>query len=193
MAFSRIGILIGPKGRGSNMAAIIAACQSGELSATVQVVVAPKEDIAAVQDARQMNVPVAIVPPTEEGYGAALLEVLNGCDLICLAGYLRLLPTEVLQAFPNRIINVHPALLPKIGGKGMYGMRVHEAVLTAGEKESGASVHLVTEHYDEGRIIVQRRCPVLSGDTPESLAQRVLDEEHRAYVEAIRQILTSGL
>jgi phosphoribosylglycinamide formyltransferase 1 len=171
------------------MSAIIAACKSGELSATVQVVVAPKEDIAAVEEARQLGVSVAIVPPTDEGYGAALLDVLNGCDLICLAGYLRLLPTEVLQAFPNRIINVHPALLPKFGGKGMYGMRVHEAVLTAGEKESGASVHLVTEHYDEGRIIAQRRCPVLPGDTPESLAQRVLNEEHRVYVEAIRQIL----
>lgn len=173
------------------MAAIISACQSGELPATVQVVVAPKEEIAAVHEAKEARIPVIIVPPGDEGYGPTLLKALAGCDLVCLAGYLRLLPVEVLQAFPGRILNVHPALLPKFGGKGMYGMRVHEAVLEAGEKESGASVHLVTEHYDEGKVIVQRRCPVFAGDTPESLAERVLAEEHRAYVEAIRQTIAS--
>ncbi len=136
-----------------------------------------------------MGVPVAIVEPGLEDYGAALLGVLSTCDLVCLAGYLRLLPTAVLQAFPNRILNVHPALLPKFGGKGMYGMHVHRAVLDAGEKESGATVHLVTENYDEGTIVVQRRCPVLPGDTPESLSKRVLAEEHEAYVEAIRKVL----
>src|SRR5688572_24089063 len=116
------------------MGAIVAACQRGELQATVQVVVAPKVDLSAVEEARQAGVEVAIVPPSEEGYGEGLLEALKDCELVCLAGYLRLLPIEVLQAFPNRILNVHPALLPKYGGKGMYGMRVHEAVLAAGEK-----------------------------------------------------------
>ncbi len=170
------------------MSAIVNACQSGEIDGKVEVVVAPKEEIGSVAEARSLGTPVAIVPPAKESYGEALLLALAGCDLLCLAGYLRLLPSEVLQAFPSRILNVHPALLPKFGGKGMYGMRVHEAVLAAGEKESGASVHLVTEHYDEGKVLVQRRCPVYPDDTPESLAERVLAEEHRAYVEAIQQI-----
>lgn len=181
--------MVGPKGRGSNMAAIIAACQSNELDAEVAVVVAPNEDAPAVQEARSAGVRVTIVSPDSENYGGELLDSLKGCDLLCLAGYLRLLPIEVLRAFPSRVLNVHPALLPKFGGKGMYGKRVHEAVLAAGETESGATVHLVTEHYDEGRVLVQRSCPVLSGDTTETLAKRVLTEEHRAYVEAIRQIL----
>jgi phosphoribosylglycinamide formyltransferase-1 len=171
------------------MAAIIRACQSGELPASVDVVIAPKEDIGAVETARSLGVPVAIVPPEVEDYAEALLAALKGCDVVCLAGYLRLLPETVLRAFPGRILNVHPALLPKFGGKGMYGMKVHEAVLEAGEKESGATIHLVDGHYDEGDILLQRRCPVLPDDTPETLAARVLVEEHKAYVEAIRRIL----
>jgi phosphoribosylglycinamide formyltransferase-1 len=171
------------------MAAIIRACQSGELPASVDVVIAPKEDIGAVETARSLRVPVAIVPPESEDYAEALLAALKGCDVVCLAGYLRLLPETVLRAFPGRILNVHPALLPKFGGKGMYGMKVHEAVLEAGEKESGATIHLVDGHYDEGDILLQRRCPVLPDDTPETLAARVLVEEHKAYVEAIRRVL----
>ncbi|MFN3683119.1 MAG: formyltransferase family protein, partial [Fimbriimonadaceae bacterium] len=111
------------------------------------------------------------------------------CTLVCLAGYMRLLPKEVLDSFPNRVLNIHPALLPKFGGKGMYGMRVHEAVLRAGEAESGCTVHLVNERYDEGPIVVQLRCPVLPDDTPETLAARVLELEHRAYPEAVRKVL----
>jgi phosphoribosylglycinamide formyltransferase-1 len=171
------------------MAAIIRACQSGELPASVDVVIAPKEDIGAVETARSLGVPVAIVPPEDEDYAEELPAALKGCDVVCLAGYLRLLPETVLRAFPGRILNVHPALLPKFGGKGMYGMKVHEAVLEAGEKESGATIHLVDGHYDEGDILLQRRCPVLPDDTPETLAARVLVEEHKAYVEAIRRIL----
>ena len=189
MACSRIGILVGPKGRGSNMAAIIKACQDGEISASVGVVIAPHLETPALAEARAMGVPEAIVSPSGDGYAAALLQSLEGCDLLCLAGYLRLLPNEVLRAFPERILNVHPSLLPKFGGKGMYGIRVHEAVLAAGETESGATVHLVTEHYDEGRILVQRTCPVLPNDTPASLAERVLAEEHRAYIEALQQVI----
>lgn len=171
------------------MAAIISACQSGDLPASVDVVITPKEDIGAVETARSLGVPVAIVPPEVEDYAATLLAALKGCEVVCLAGYLRLLPQEVLRAFPSRILNVHPALLPKFGGKGMYGMRVHEAVLAAGETESGATIHLVDGQYDEGDILLQRRCPVLPDDTPETLAARVLVEEHKAYVEAIRRIV----
>lgn len=170
------------------MAAIIRACQEGRLAAEVRVVVSPQGDTAAADEARELGIPVAVVPPTEEGYGAALLDALEGCEILCLAGYLRLLPAEVLAAYPT-ILNIHPALLPKFGGKGMYGIRVHEAVLAAGETESGCSVHLVTEHYDEGRVLLQRRCPVRSDDTPELLASRVLAEEHLAYVDALKEII----
>ncbi|MBC8063730.1 MAG: phosphoribosylglycinamide formyltransferase [Chlorobia bacterium] len=174
------------------MGAIVSACQTGEIPATVDVVVAPKSDLVSVKEAKDAGVPVVVVPPSDEGYGEALLQALGDTEVLCLAGYLRLIPTEVLQAYPNPILNVHPALLPKFGGKGMYGMHVHEAVLAAGETESGATVHLVSEHYDEGRILVQRRCPVHPDDTPESLAERVLAEEHRAYIEALRQVLGGG-
>jgi phosphoribosylglycinamide formyltransferase-1 len=102
---------------------------------------------------------------------------------------MRLLPEEVLAAFPNRVLNIHPALLPKFGGKGMYGMHVHEAVVAARETESGCTVHFVNEHYDEGAILHQRRCPVLPDDTPETLAARVLEQEHLAYPEAIQLVL----
>ena len=171
------------------MSAIISACQQGEIDAEVRAVVAPKPDLDSVDIARSLGVTVAIMPPTAENYGEALLKALEGCDLLCLAGYLRLLPAEVQKAFPNRILNVHPSLLPKFGGKGMYGLRVHEAVLAAGETESGATVHWVSENYDEERILVQRRCPVLPDDGPESLAERVLAQEHLAYIEALRKVI----
>jgi phosphoribosylglycinamide formyltransferase 1 len=184
-----LGIIIGPRGRGSNMAAIAKACASGEIPARVGVMISPVDGTPAVETARELGLRVAIVPPTDEGYGEALLDALAGCDWICLAGFLRLLPVEVLRAYPSRIINIHPALLPKFGGKGMYGMRVHQAVLEAGETESGCSVHYVNEHYDEGAVILQLRCPVEPDDTPETLAARVLLQEHKAYALALKQLI----
>jgi len=182
--------MVGPKGRGSNMAAIARACAAGELAAVVVTVTAPTETAPAVVVARDLGLRVDLVQPGDE-YGPRLVEVLCevGAEWICLAGFLRLLPTEVLSKFPRRILNIHPALLPKHGGKGMYGRFVHEAVIASGDKESGASVHFVTEHYDEGDVILQRACPVIPGDTPESLAARVLVEEHRAYVEALTMVI----
>jgi phosphoribosylglycinamide formyltransferase 1 len=170
------------------MLALAQACREGRIRARVGVVVSPLDATPAVEGARRLDIPVAIVPP-EEPYGPRLLEALDGCDVVCLAGYLRLLPNEVLRAFPRRVLNIHPALLPKFGGKGMYGRRVHEAVLAAGETESGCTVHLVTERYDEGEILVQKRCPVLPGDTPETLAARVLELEHEAYPEAVAKVV----
>jgi len=187
---ARIAIMVGPKGRGSNMMAIARACASGEIDAEIATVIAPNETSAAVASAREAGLLVDIVPPGED-YGDRLLGALcPNSDLICLAGYLRLLPLEVLRAFPRRILNIHPALLPRHGGKGMYGHHVHEAVLAAGDTESGASVHYVTENYDEGEVILRRCCPVLPGDTPDTLAARVLVEEHVAYIEAIRIVLS---
>ncbi|HSW68304.1 MAG TPA: phosphoribosylglycinamide formyltransferase, partial [Bacteroidales bacterium] len=110
--------------------------------------------------------------------------------LIVLAGFMWMIPRDIIDSFPNRIINIHPALLPKYGGKGMYGSKVHEAVLAAGEKESGITIHYVNEHYDEGDVIFQERCPVLQTDTPESLAQRIHKLEHRCYPQVIGEVLS---
>jgi phosphoribosylglycinamide formyltransferase 1 len=173
------------------MRALAQACARGEVCAEVALVVAPKADLPAFEAAQGLVLPVALVSPESEAYGRELAEALAQarCDWVCLAGYLRLLPGEVLEAFPGRILNIHPALLPKFGGKGMYGLRVHEAVIAAGETESGCTVHYVNERYDEGKIVLQLTCPVLPNDTPETLAARVLQLEHRAYPEALRRLI----
>lgn len=188
MANARVAILIGPKGRGSNMLELAENCASGAVPAEVALVISPLDGTPAVLAARERGLRVTIVDPKAEAdYGAALLAELQsaGVDWICLAGYLRLLPSEVLSAYPRRILNIHPALLPKFGGKGMYGRHVHEAVLAAGETESGCTVHFVTENYDEGQPILQLRCPVEPGDTPDILALRVLKLEHQAFSRAL--------
>ena len=129
-------------------------------------------------------------PELEEGL---LLEKLREAqiDWVILAGFLLKVPDALIRAFPDRMVNIHPALLPKYGGKGMYGHHVHEAVKAAGETESGITIHLVNEHYDEGRILLQLRCPALPDDTPETLAARVLTLEHQAYVQALRDALNA--
>ena len=190
VGMAKIGILIGPKGRGSNMLAIVRACAEGRVDAAVSAVVAPKADLPALEALLPFGVPVQIVPPQPaEDYGRRLVQALTGVDWLCLAGYTRLLPNEVLLALPGHVLNIHPALLPKFGGKGMFGHHVHEAVLAAGESESGCTVHLVNEIYDEGRIVLQRRVPVLPEDTAETLAARVLVQEHLAYAEALNLVL----
>lgn len=185
-----IGILVGPKGRGSNMVALAEACREGRVPAEVGVVVSPAGGTPAVDDARALGLCVKVVPPEPlETYGDRLKSVLQGVQWVCLAGYTRLLPLEVLQSFPNRVVNIHPALLPKYGGKGMYGMRVHEAVLASDDLETGCTVHFVTEQYDEGAIILQRRVLRLPGDTAADLAKRVLELEHIAYAEALAKVI----
>jgi formyltetrahydrofolate-dependent phosphoribosylglycinamide formyltransferase len=184
---TRIAILVGAKGRGSNMIAIAEACERNDLLAECCVVVSPVHDSAAVQAAEARRIPVAVVDPNVDGYDQSLLSVAerHRSDLVCLAGYTRLLPSPMLAAFPNAVLNIHPALLPKYGGKGFYGKRVHEAVIAAGESETGCTVHFVTENYDEGEILLSMRCPVHVGDLPEDLAARVLALEHQCYVKAI--------
>jgi phosphoribosylglycinamide formyltransferase-1 len=120
-----------------------------------------------------------------------MLDTLAGAniDLIVLAGYMSILPPEIIRAYPKRIINIHPSLIPKHCGKGYYGIRVHESVLAAGERESGATVHYVDEGVDTGEIIVQERVPVMAGDTAETLAARVLETEHVILIRAIQKIL----
>ena len=155
----------------------------------VRVVVAPKEDLPAVAKARDLGIPVVIAPPDQPDI---LISTLKEVHWVCLAGYLRLLPVAVLESHPNRVLNIHPALLPKFGGKGMYGLHVHTAVLAAGEQSTGCTVHYVSEHYDEGAIILQKQCAVFADDTPETLAARVLNLETQAYVEALQKLINHG-
>lgn len=174
------------------MLALAASCDDPNFPAEVAAVISPKSETPAVANAIAKGLNVVIVDPlASPNYGAELLDELARAQVewICLAGYLRLLPPEVLTRYESRILNIHPALLPKYGGKGMYGLRVHEAVLASGETESGCTVHFVTENYDEGPIILQKKCTVEKDDTPETLALRILNLEHQAFSEALQKVI----
>jgi phosphoribosylglycinamide formyltransferase 1 len=182
-------------GTGSNFQAIFHALKEKQLNAEIVLCLSNRSQCGAMEFARQND--IATVHLTEKQFDSfdEFAEAMVGClreqqiDNIVLAGYMRKVPEAVVAAFPDRIINIHPALLPKFGGEGMYGIHVHTAVLESGETESGATVHLVNEEYDKGRILMQRKVPVLSGDTPESLAARVLACEHTLYPDALAKLL----
>ena len=176
------------------------ACAVGQIAGRIVVVIGTRADAPALERARAGGAAVVVVSPRKyEGdaaaYGEALLRQLRRHDvsLVCLAGYMLRLPPAVVAAYPLRVMNVHPALLPLFGGRGMYGEHVHRAVLESGMKVSGCTVHFVDEQYDTGPIIVQSAVPVLDEDTPQSLAARILPEEHRAYVEAVRAFAAGRL
>lgn len=178
-------IAVFASGSGSNFQAILDAIASGRLDASVSALIASKPGIGAILKAEKHGIPVFIGDATQA------LES-SKPDLLVLAGYLKPIPSHIIEAFPNRILNIHPALLPNFGGKGMYGRHVHEAVIAAGEAESGCTVHIVTENYDEGPVLAQARVPVLPGDTAETLAARVLEQEHFLYPHIIQQVLHGG-
>lgn len=194
MGLRRIAILVSGKGRGSNMAALVEACRDGRIDGEVVLAIGTREDMPALQRAQSLNVPVEVINPkqfgSDEEYGQALLASLEraGADLICLAGYMRLLPLNVVRHYPRRILNIHPALLPEFGGQGMYGLHVHEAVLASGVKETGCTVHFVDEQYDTGTILLQTKVPVEPDDTPETLAARLLPVEHDTYIRAVQML-----
>jgi phosphoribosylglycinamide formyltransferase-1 len=179
-------------GRGSNFEAILHAIERGELPARVVLLVSDKSSAGALDLARAHNIPAVHLSPAqfpgEEAYAERLLALLSEyrVELIALAGYLKKIPGRVVQQYRNRIVNIHPALLPKFGGPGMYGLHVHKAVLAAGETTSGATVHLVDEEYDHGAIVMQKTVEVLPHDTPETLAARVLAVEHELYPQVLR-------
>ncbi len=188
-----IAVMVSAQGRGTNLGALLAACASGEIPARVAVVIGTRAEAPALERAQAAGVPTVVISPRkyaddEAGYAEALQRILtrHKVGLICLAGYMRRLPPPVVTAYRGRIINVHAALLPLFGGKGMFGEHVHRAVLESGMKVSGCTVHFVDEEYDSGPIIVQTAVPVLDEDTPETLAARVLPEEHRALVQAVK-------
>jgi phosphoribosylglycinamide formyltransferase-1 len=188
----RIGILLSGKGRGSNMQAIIDATRDGRIPGEVALVVSTSPGAPALERAQANGVPARLISakqhPDPEMLDAALVDAFERArvDLICLAGYMRLLSPAFVESFRGRIMNVHPALLPAFGGKGFYGHHTHQAVLDSGAKLSGVTVHFADDQYDHGPIILQRVVPVREDDTVETLAARVLEEEHRAYPEAIR-------
>jgi len=159
--------------------------------ARVCLVVSNKPGIGALERAEKAGVRTEVIDPAEyespEAFGNKLIELYQSesIGLVVLAGYLKRLPSNLIVAYKNRIINIHPALLPLFGGKGMYGIRVHEAVLEAGVKLSGPTVHFVDEEYDRGPIIAQRPVPVYHMDTPETLAARVLEVEHQLLPEVV--------
>lgn len=156
----------------------------------VVVVITNKVEAGVIRRAENLQIPVEFLPASafKEGKATDLLEQYE-IDFIVLAGFLLHIPNDMLQAYPNRIVNIHPSLLPKFGGKGMYGSRVHEAVLAANEKESGITIHYINEHYDKGGIILQSKCPVLTDDTPDILATRIHQLEYEHYPKVIEQLL----
>lgn len=193
----RLGFLA--SSRGSNMQAIIDACQSGLLDAEPVVVISNNASSGALARAKTEAIPAYHLSgkthPDVQGLDQAIKETLarHQVELVVLAGYMKKLGPITLRAYQGRVINIHPALLPKHGGKGMYGIHIHEAVLAAGESETGITIHLVDDQYDTGAILAQRKVPVEEGDTAERLAARVLAVEHQFYVETLGKIITGEI
>ncbi len=186
----RIAILLsGRHGRGSNMQAIAQACADNRIDGQVVAVVGNHADSPALARAQELGLAAAAVSSRQDeiAYADALLTALRGADadLVCLAGYMRKVPDAVLAAYTGRMMNIHAALLPAFGGKGMYGQHIHQAVLDYGAKVSGCTVHFVDAGYDTGPIILQTPVAVEEDDTAETLAARVLAAEHQTYPQAV--------
>ncbi|CAN1255146.1 Phosphoribosylglycinamide formyltransferase, chloroplastic [Linum perenne] len=175
-------------GGGSNFKSIHQACLQGSIHGDVVALITNKTDCGGAKYAREEEIPVLEFPVTKDGadaFSPAALIRRFEVDFVILAGFLKLIPVELIRAYPRAILNIHPSLLPAFGGKGFYGMKVHKAVIASGARYSGPTIHYVDEQYDTGRILAQRIVPVLSIDTPEDLAARVLQEEHKLYREVV--------
>ncbi|HEU5255153.1 MAG TPA: phosphoribosylglycinamide formyltransferase [Vicinamibacterales bacterium] len=187
----RLGVLI--SGRGSNLQALIDAITSGALDATIVVVISNRQDAGGLERARAAGIESIVMShrdfASRDDYDRALASELRGrgVGLVCLAGFMRLVGAELIDAFSGRILNIHPSLLP-----AFPGLDAQQQAIDHGVRVSGVTVHLVTAELDGGPIVVQRAVPVLPGDTAESLAARILEEEHRAYPEAVKMILDGG-
>lgn len=187
----KIGVMA--SGGGSNFKAIIDRIGEGDLEAQCKFLITNNGDCGAVSHAKSYGIPVHHISgkthPEQADFEKAMLDVLDkyDVDLLILAGYMKALPLCMLKRMPNRILNIHPSLLPKYGGKGFFGHHVHEAVIAAHDTESGPTVHLVSEQIDCGRILAQTKVPVLEGDTAETLAARVLVQEHALYWKTIKE------
>ncbi len=190
---ARIAVFI--SGSGSNLQSLIDAGKDGRLCGKIAFVVSSNESAYGLMRAAGGGIETFVYSlkyyDSKDTAASDLLRRLKDrqIDYIALAGYLKMVPSVVLREFPRRVVNIHPALLPKYGGKGMYGHFVHEAVLRAGDKESGVTVHIVDEQYDHGKILEQVRVPVVDGDTPDTLAARVLVEEHKLYPKVLDKLI----
>ncbi|MBR3057000.1 MAG: phosphoribosylglycinamide formyltransferase [Clostridiales bacterium] len=184
-------------GGGTNLQAIIDKIASGEIrNVEIAEVIASNNKAYAIERAKIAGIPSKVISKKELGdaYDEATLQELNGLgvDLVVLAGFLSMLGPKTVQAYANRIINIHPALIPSFCGQGMYGIRPHEAVLAKGVKVSGATVHFVNEHYDEGPIILQKAVDVLPDDTPETLQKRIMVECEQVILPKAIQLIADG-
>jgi len=193
----RLGVLV--SGDGSNLQSIMDSTSYGILKglAKVVLVISNNPNAYALKRAEQENVKFICVEresfKNDESFNDAILVELQNMkvDIVCLAGYLKLIGKKIIKNYCNKVLNIHPALLPKFGGKGMYGYHVHEAVVKSGETVSGATVHLVDENYDTGKIIIQKEVKVFNNDTPQDVAEKVLTVEHKVYPEAIKILIES--
>lgn len=192
-----IRIAVFASGSGSNLQALIDRFNSRKQSPVrIALVTSDREDAGALERARSAGIFTSVIPVNQrpiDFVAREMLAALDGADidLVLLAGYLKLVPPAVIRRFRNRMLNIHPALLPSFGGKGMYGLRVHRAVLDSGCTVTGPTVHYVNEEYDSGQIVAQWPVPVLHGDTPETLAARVLAIEHMLYPAAVELVARS--
>lgn len=179
-------IAVFASGSGSNAEALVHFFKDRK-DARVAMIVCNNPQAGVVERAHRLRIPLVMVSKRVLYEDQSLLYTLRqeGIDALVLAGFLWLVPAYLIQAYPQRIVNLHPALLPAFGGKGMYGIKVHEAVIAAGEKESGISIHLVNEHYDEGQLLAQFRTPIAAGETVESLAEKIHQLEHRHFPETV--------
>ena len=188
--FMSIKIAIFGSGSGTN-AENIMQYFNGNLYIEVALVLSNKADAYILERARLHHIPYAVFTKTDFNNTLKLLSLLKECevDFIVLAGFLLQIPVDLIHAYPNKIINIHPALLPKYGGKGMYGDRVHEAVIASGDKFSGITIHYIDEHYDSGSIIFQAKCDVLTTDTPNDLATRIHALEYKYFPKVIEDTI----
>jgi phosphoribosylglycinamide formyltransferase-1 len=188
---SRLGVLI--SGRGSNLQSLIDATRSGELRATIVVVVSNRPEAAGLARARDVGIPTVVLRPQDYSsrfhYDTAVADILKarGVELVCLAGFMRLIGAPLLAAYPNRILNIHPSLLP-----AFPGLNAQAQALDHGVGVSGVTVHLVTAGLDDGPIVMQQAVPVMDDDTVASLAARILVEEHKLYPAAVKKVLQPG-
>lgn len=179
---------------GSDLQAVMDGCRTGVIPAGVCLVISNNSQSFALERARHEGIPTRHISsrthPDEEAFADALLDALEEAqtDVVMLCGYMKKMPSKVIDRYDGHIYNIHPALLPRHGGPDMYGMRVHEAVIRNGDKESGVTIHRVTPVIDGGEIVAQTRVPVLEGDTPETLAARVLEREHSFLQEVLGEI-----
>lgn len=193
-----LNISVMASGGGTNFQAILDALASGEIeNAEVKLLIASNDKAFAIERAKGAGIKTVVISakdyPDMDAKTDAILKALAEAetDLIVLAGYMSILDPKVIQEYSGRIINIHPSLIPKHCGKGMYGLKVHEAVLAAGDTETGATVHYVDEGVDTGEIILQEKVPVMDGDTPEVLQKRVLETEHK-ILPAVIQMIAAG-